>query len=238
MIPKIKKASKLYQLYFMKVFWSIIIFALPIQLINTFFVNYVTAPFQMFGNFLWANLIQVFLICIAFPLLQIPFISIVKQDEEEDEVSFKKIIDDFFVNGPHVYLLGVMSAVSIIVGLLLFLIPGLILGLFLLCLPQTIIIRHKKWWKAIKATFMFGKKKAGQLFIILMFFIVIDTLISSTTFFLSAGLTSSFFIINIALLFMNSFIIPLFIFTITYIYKDWEIARNEGHGQTIALLDS
>ncbi|WP_059174260.1 hypothetical protein [Bacillus sp. FJAT-27445] len=227
MYSALKKAAGLYRLYFSKVFWSILLFALPIQILNTFFVNYVSAPFQLFGNQLWTSIIQVLFIFIALPLLEIPFISILKQDAEDDDVSFGKVLDDFFAKAPKIYVAGALAAIAIAAGLILFLIPGIILAFFLLAFTQVLFLREGRPWRAVKRTMKFTRESFGKILVLLLLFILVDFILSSTVFFLSVGLASSFFIINLALLFMNSFIMPLFIFSLTYLYVDWEMERNE-----------
>ncbi|WP_053364889.1 hypothetical protein [Bacillus sp. FJAT-27245] len=227
MFLALKKAAALYRLYFSKVFWAILLFALPIQLTNTFFVNYVSAPFQLFGNQLWTSIIQVMFIFIALPLIEIPFISILKQDEEEDDVSFRKIVDDFFSKAHRIYVAGLLAAIGIAAGLVFFLIPGIILAFFLLAFTQILFLRERRPWRAAKRTVKFTRESFGKILLLLLLFILVDSILSSTVFFLSAGLTSSFFIINMALLIINSFIMPLFIFSLTYLYVDWELERNE-----------
>ncbi|MGD6879539.1 MULTISPECIES: hypothetical protein [Bacillus] len=223
MTESLKKSINLYTLYTKEVVLIGLLFVFPIQLVFTFYINYITAPFQYFGIPLWTSLLQLLFILILFPFIQIPYISLIKYDMLEDEVSMKKIIGDIFKNGFHVYILGIITAILSLIGFLLFIVPGIVLMIFFLCVPQTAVLNNAKWGSAMKKSIHLGWKKFLSLTLLVLFFILVDSIISGATFFLSAGLTNSFFIINALLIFINCFIIPVFIFSISYIYINKEI---------------
>lgn len=225
----IKSSLITYRIYFKEVVLIGFLFTLPLQVAFTFFINYVTAPFQFFGNQLWTSLIQLFFILILFPMIQLPYISLVKYDMLEDGVSLSTVFNDFFKNSFHVYLLSIICSVLSTIGLIFFIIPGLILMLFFLCLPQAVLINNKKWFGALKRSMQLGRKKVLSLSALIVMFLFIDSLISGLLFFLGVGLTNSFFIVNIILLIVNTFLIPIFIFAISYIYISREIEKKGDH---------
>ncbi|MEF7566130.1 hypothetical protein [Bacillus infantis] len=238
MTESLKKSINLYTIYTKEIILIGLLFVFPIQLAFTFYINYITAPFQYFGLPLWTSLLQLLFILILFPFIQIPYISLVKYDMLEDEISMKKVIGDIFKNGFHIYILGIISAVLSLIGFLFFVIPGLVLMILFLCVPQSAIMNNAKWASALKKSINLGWKKFFSLIILVLFFIVVDSIISGVTFFLSAGLTNSFFIINALLIFINCFIIPVFIFSISYIYINKEIESKGNELFTAHLSEN
>lgn len=228
MVESIKKSISIYSLYFKEIFYIGLLFTLPIQIIYTFFINYVTAPFQYFGIPIWTSLIQLLFILIIFPIIQLPYISILKYDMFEDDISMKMIVDDFFQKGFHVYLLAIICSILSVIGFLFFIIPGLLLMIFFLYVPQATLLNHVKWGSALKKSLLMGRTSFFPLLITIITFVAIDSLVSGFVFFISVGLTNSFFAVNLLLIIINTFLLPLFIFTISNIYISKEVNNDSS----------
>lgn len=226
----LKQSFTLYFEQFKKIAIIGLLFTLPIQLVYTFFINIATAPYQYFGLPFWTAVIQVFTILILFPIIQIPYVSIVKENERDEDITYKRMAKDFFETSPTIYLAAIGCALLSAFGFMLFIIPGIILVIISVALPQVAVLRRLKGKSLWKALFTFGKNRFLPILLTVCLYIVLDYIISGTFFFLSVGLTSSFFIINFIILLTTTLIVPLFIFHLTYLYVEWEKERLEAKG--------
>lgn len=218
----VKNAFRLYKENFKYILLISVSIVIPILLGYTFIVNYVTIPFMFFGIPLWPQLLQSFFMLIALFMMHPSFVSMVSQDNRFKEVKLGEVYADTLQYMFPVYIAGILYAFGVTVGMFFLVLPGIFLLLVFLAVPHTIVIDDLIWWKGIKQSFKFGINRFFPLLGIFLLFALVDTILSSLVLFASTLITKYLIVSNFALMIFNSLTIPLFIFTVGYIYLGWK----------------
>lgn len=207
---------------------------IPLQVLFTFFTNLIALPFSIFEIRLWETMVQLFFTVITFSLIQLPFISLFQLDIQDEEYRVGHIYGLSLQKGFMIYLLSIICAVIILAGAILFIVPGIILMVFLIAIPQATVIENKTWWKAVKQSIRFAKQNFTRLFMLILIFMVLDFLISYVSYFLALFTSNSFIVLNLFIMLGNAVILPFFIFSISYLYHEWiHGSDDEIHSRNI-----
>lgn len=152
----VKDAFGIYRQYFSRILLVGITVGLPVTLAFSFAVQYTSLPFNILNIPLWPNLIHLFFMLICYTFIQIPYISIATQWDEEDEITLRRAYGDTLKYMFSVYIYSLVYAISVMAGMFLLLIPGLI---FLrLPVPYAVIVENEGWRKGVKHAFAFSKE--------------------------------------------------------------------------------
>lgn len=207
---------------------------IPLQLLFTFFTNLVALPFSIFEIRLWETMVQLFFTVITFSLIQLPFAILFQLDIQDEEYKVGNIYGLSLQKGFMIYVLSILSAVIIFAGTILFIVPGIILMIFLIAIPQATVIENKTWWKAVKRSMKFAKQNFTKLFMLILIFMLFDFLVSYVSYFLALFTSNSFIVLNVFIMVGNAIILPFFIFTISNLYHDWiHGSEDEIHSKNI-----
>ncbi|MCM3719801.1 hypothetical protein [Fictibacillus phosphorivorans] len=212
---------KVYKDNFKKILILGISIILPIQLLFTFATNLVALPFAIFGFSLWETMVQVFFTVITFFLIQLPFTNLFELDFKDEEYKLKDIYIKTLQRGYMVYILSLLSAVLIIAGLLFFILPGVLLMILLIAIPQAIVLENKLWWNSVKRSMKFAKQNFWKLLGVILLFTVMDLVVSFIAYFLTALTSNLFIVLNSFIIVGNAIILPYFIFMLSTLYKNW-----------------
>ncbi|WP_028777640.1 hypothetical protein [Shimazuella kribbensis] len=135
-----------------------LLFVLPIQLV--YWLG--SSMFPLFFDLRIATVHTWLLFLVCFVLSQIPFILIVQQIEESGEVSIirflRTIVDYFWSIGLRFSLFFLL----IYPGLHLFIIPGALLFVVMLFLPQALYLEPKNWKVGIRTAWDLGFHYLGK----------------------------------------------------------------------------
>jgi len=224
----VKKALFLYKDNFNYILLIGMTIVFPILLGYTFVVNYAIMPFEFFGIPLWPQLLHSFFMLIALFMLHPPFVSMVVQDHRFGEVKLGGLYTDTLQYMFPIYILGILYAFTVTLGMVFFIIPGVALLLMFLAVPQTALIDDLVWWQGIKQSCKFGLKRFFPLLGIFLMFAVIDTLLSSLILFVAMLITKYFIFSNLVIMIVNALSLPFFIFTVGYMYWEWKEERSEN----------
>jgi len=222
MFSAMKEAFELYRFNIWRVLILSLTIVLPIQIVYTFLVNYVSMPFLLLGISIWPNIIQIFFLLIAFSLIQVPFASMVSQEKRFETVKLGTAYGDCLANMFSVYILGIVYAICAVIGMFLLLIPGLLLILFLVAIPQSVVVEEIKGLAGVKRSFKFVKSNFKRVLGLFGFFIFSDMIISGICYFFISRLTDLILFQNIVLMFINLLLLPLFSLSLTYLYFNWK----------------
>ncbi|MBH0171682.1 hypothetical protein [Fictibacillus sp. 18YEL24] len=195
--------------------------AIPIQIFFLFFSNYLSVPYVLMGIPIWQNIIQMFFIMVSFSLLQVPFIVLFRFHVSDFDFSYKDIFIQSFRYFFLLYLTSIFTALVCIMGMFMFVLPGILLLVLLLAIPQSIILEENNLWKSIRYSISFGKANLGKLLFILFIFFLFDIFLSYLAYVTAIYISNLSIIINFFFIAINGLLIPIFIFTLSSMYTSW-----------------
>jgi hypothetical protein len=195
---------------------------LPVLLLHTIYVNYIYAITSSFANTYIGDFVNSFLVIMLLVLIQIPFIQYINADIEGEENKLKKAYVTLFKYGFSVYVFGVVYAFLSMIGLALFIIPGLLLLVFFFLTPYLTVLRQESAWKTFRVAFTYGKKNFLSLFTIILLTSMSEFLISILSLYGVALITTNYLAILLTQILLNMLLLPLIVSIITLYAKSLE----------------
>lgn len=217
----VRDALRLFRENVWQVFLVILLFVVPIQMVYTLAVNYMTLPFQVLGIPLWPALIKSFFMFIALFLIQLPFISMALQYARNEDIRLGKTLADAFQPMLSIYVMSFFVSFLIVTGSLLLIIPGLVLFLLFLGISYAAIIDGKTWLQGVKQSFAFGSSHFFKLLGLLFVFAVLGLITSFAVLFVLYLVTGFYLILNVSVIITNSLLFSILFFTVSFYYLDW-----------------
>lgn len=237
MLGSIKDALRLYRENFLKVLLIGTTIILPIQIIYTILVNYVTMPFNYFNIPLWTSIFQSIFMLISLSVMEIPMISMAAQDTRTNKVKTGKLYGDTLKNAFFAYLISIPFAIITTAGLIFFIIPGVILLVLFMGIPFVKVIEDESVKTVVKRSFSFGKENFLSLCGLLLLFAAIDFIGTYICSFTAIVFTGQMAVVNWAMMIFNMFLLPLFVFSVAKLYLSWngeaDIIREEDYFQQL-----
>jgi hypothetical protein len=195
---------------------------LPVLLLHTIYVNYIYAITVSFAYTYIGDFVNSFLVIVLLVLIQVPFIQFVHADIEGEEDKLKKAYVALFKYGFSVYVFGVVYAFLSMIGLALFIIPGVLLLVFFFLTPYLTVLRQESAWKTFRVAFTYGKKNFMSLFIIILLTSMSEFLISILSLYGVALITDNYFAVLFSQILLNMLLLPLIVSIITLYTKNQE----------------
>jgi hypothetical protein len=221
MLASIKEALAIYKRNFWRVLLIGLTIILPIQLIYTIVVNFVSLPLAFFNIPLWSNLFQGIFMIMSLFLILIPLISLVVQETRTQKVNTGKIYVDMLRYSFFLYVISIPVSILTTIGFFLLIIPGLVLLIFSMGMPFVKVTEDDSLKGVLKKSIAFGKEHFMNICGLLLLFAAVDFLASFLLTYLAIGLTGLMAITNWALMVLNMFLLPVFVFTVAKLYLDW-----------------
>lgn len=229
MLSALKKSLRLYKTHIGKILVIGLSIILPVQIIYTLVVNFLTLPFFYFGIPLWPDIFQGLFMIMGLYFIQLPLISLAIQSWRSDEVKLSKVYGDTLEAGFFVYLASIPYAIFTTLGMFLFVLPGIVLLILFMGVPFIKLAQKGTAASVFRQAFRFGKDHFFSILGILFIFALVD-------FALSYGISAVVFVyigqiaaLNWTLMIINMLLLPLFVFTISYLYAEWSGEREEQH---------
>ncbi|MCP3742450.1 hypothetical protein [Rossellomorea sp. BNER] len=222
MIHSLKEATRIYTGKFEGVLLLSLTILFPLLLIDWFIINLVYM--FVFNDFTsaMADFYYILLTFIFLVIAQIPFIQFVKSYENDEKIDYKNIYYIFITNAFSLFVFGVCVSFVTSIGILLFIIPGLIFLIFMFVAPYDAILEGKSVWKSIKTSIGFAKKRFVPLFLIILFISVTEIIIGWASMFLIYTVTTSLLAQLAVQMLLNLLIFPFLAIWVTYFYIDWK----------------
>lgn len=220
-VRAMKTAASVYGNYFGKVVLLGITFVFPIQLIMLFSIDMITALALPIAQ----EEVTLFLTIVAIVIAQIPFIYILYRDQLGEMTSLGDIykgIKKFFTP---VYVFGLLYALIVTAGYVLFIIPGIIMAILFFFFPYYTVLEGKKGFNVhIKKAANIGFDKLPNIFTVFCFVIFIEALLwwlsSNLLIFVTDGVIPEFAFLLIHVV-LDVFVFPFLIFIIGAQFMDW-----------------
>lgn len=232
MLNVVKDAFGIYRQYFSRILLVGITVGLPVMLAFSFAVQYTSLPFNILSIPLWPNLIHLFFMLICYTFIQIPYISMAIQWDEDDEITLRRAYGDTLKHMFPVYIYSLVYAISVMAGMFLLLIPGLVFLILWLPVPYAVIVENEGWRKGIEHAVAFSKANFWKISGLMLLFAIADIFGSVVVYLAAAILTNMVLMVTLSLMFVNILLLPLFIFTVTLMYIDW-IRQKEDEKSTV-----
>jgi hypothetical protein len=195
---------------------------LPVLLLHTIYVNYIYAVTVSFASTYIGEFVNSFLVIMLLVFIQIPFIQYINADIEGEENKLKKAYAALFKYGFSVYVFGVVYAFLSIIGLAVFIIPGIIILVFFFLTPYLSVIRQESAWKTFRMAFTYGKKNFLSLFTIILLTSMGEFLISVISLYGVAQITTNYLAVLLSQIILNMLLLPLIVSIITLFTKNLE----------------
>lgn len=195
---------------------------LPVLLLHTIYVNYIYAITVDFASTYIGDFVNSFLVIILVVVIQLPFIQYVNSDIEGEENKLRKAYVALFKYGFSVYVFGIVYSFLSILGLALFIIPGVILLVFFFLTPYLSILRQESARKTFKLALSYGKKNFLSLFAIILLTSMGEFFISILSLYGVALITANYLAILFSQVLMNMLLLPLIVCMITLYAKNLE----------------
>lgn len=224
----IKRGLNLYVQHFDKLLIFSFLVLLPFLLLHTFFVNYIYA-LSTFGDItLIGDFTNAFMMLLILGIVQIPYIKYVLLEEEGEEAIFRRSFATYMEKAAIVFVFSGAFAVAVVVGSILFFIPGLILLVFFYLTPHNMVKNNIGIVKAMKRATTMAKKNFFTLLGLILFVGVLDWLIGFGVIQLTLLFTDSYLGVLMAETLISLIVFPLGVVIITLKFNDW----HEDYYQT------
>lgn len=229
MFDYMKGSLKFYKTYFFQVILIGMTIILPIQVIYTIVVNYISMPLYYFNIPIWPNIFQsVFMIMSLFIIL-VPMASLIVQDTRMNSIKIGKVYGDTLRYAFFVYALSIPISLITTAGLFMLIVPGIFCLVFFIGIPLAKVIEDGSSLTIIKRSIAFGKGNFLMICALLLLFAAIDFIGSYLLSFLAVIITGQMAVMNWMLMILNTLLLPLFIFTISKLYLDWNGEADMVH---------
>lgn len=218
----LRKSLSLYKQHGWKIVWVGILLTIPLQLADLFVANYFYGMFDVLGLSFVGTLLATWFGMLFFCLIQPPYIEMAVQSMKPDGIRLGSIFQNTLTNLFPVYLLSLVYMLFVAVGTLLFVIPGLILLVWLFPVPYVVMIEGKTGWEGLKRSFQIGKNHFFRLAGLIFVFGAVQWLIQILALIGSLIIEERFIIIALIQIGLSTLIVPLFCFILTFSYVEWE----------------
>lgn len=229
MFEYLKGSLNLYKNNFFRVLLIGFTIILPIQVIYTIVVNYISMPFFYFNIPIWPIIFQSLFMLMSLFIMLIPMVSIVVQGTRSERIKLGKVYGDTIRYAFFVYAVSIPVSIITTVGLFLLIVPGIFCLIFFIGIPLAKVIEDAPFLTIIKRSFAFGKENFLMICSFLLLFATVDFIGSFLLSFLALIVTGQMAVMNWMLMLFNTFLLPLFIFIISKVYLDWNGEADYAH---------
>ncbi|UFJ39241.1 hypothetical protein LOK74_14300 [Brevibacillus humidisoli] len=201
---------------------------LPFSLLHTFVTNYVYFWTVLTDTNAFGDVVNTFYMLLFFFVGQLPFVQYVQSEVEGEEKGLRRAFRTFFVHGFSVFLFGLLYVLLVLMGSLLFIVPGLIVLTLFFLTPFLVVMKDQSAWKSWQVAFQLGKRNFLPLFGLLLVMSVVEWLIGFTGLFGISMVTSNYAAFLFSQIMLNMIIYPFMVVLITFYVRKW---RNDMHGE-------
>ncbi|MDW2879575.1 MULTISPECIES: hypothetical protein [Bacillaceae] len=200
---------------------------LPLLVFHALIMNYVYAVTPVINNTTpGADLLYGFLTLVLLTIAQIPFIKYVYDEEEGQDNPIRNAYKTLALLGFSIFVFALLYGILTIAGTLLFIIPGILIMIFLFLVPYLSVLEGKPVRKVWKASFKMGKKH----FLALLFIVggiglleMVITFFSQTLVF---SITSSYAAHLFSQMLLNMIIFPFMVILVTFYVMKWRAVEQ------------
>jgi hypothetical protein len=212
------------QVYFKNI-ESIILLSVIVLLPSLLFHNYVTSVSYyiaaIYDNPFFGDMTNILFLLLLFMICQIPFIAFTFSEMEDEENKLKKSFGIFLKFGFSVFLFAILYTVLSILGLLAFVIPGILIMVFLFPLPYITVLKDQPIRKVWRTAFLLAKKHFFKLLMLLVSISLIEMLLGYAVNIGISFITQNTLAFVICNMLINLLLFPLLIIIVSANIKKW-----------------
>lgn len=224
---RVKSALIIYKNTFMQNVVLMITLIIPFHFILFFLGNVYYTHFASQFMFTKGIMVGKLLNWVGLFLIQVPFIRMASQELLEGYSNVKSAFVSFIEHLFSVYVIGFLYAYFVSLGLIFFVIPGLVLMILFFLYPYAAVIDNLTWWAGIKRAFRIGRKHFFNLLMIVLSIASVQFLIELGAMYLGMQFTNRIIVLFFIQAVIPCFFIPLLSFMITGKYIEWTDLENE-----------
>ncbi|MEL3973655.1 hypothetical protein AAEO50_15300 [Rossellomorea oryzaecorticis] len=204
---------------------SVLLISIIVLLPALLFHNYVTSVSYyiaaIYDNPFFGDMTNILFLLLLFMICQIPFIAFTFSEMEDEENKLKKSFGVFLKFGFSVFLFAILYTVLSILGLLAFVIPGILIMVFLFPLPYITVLKDQPIRKVWRTAFLLAKKHFFKLLMLLVSISLIEMLLGYAVNIGISFITQNTLAFVICNMLINLLLFPLLIIIISANIKKW-----------------
>ncbi|MED1865897.1 hypothetical protein P4V41_20825 [Fictibacillus nanhaiensis] len=195
---------------------------LPLLILHFYLMNYIyLTTSAIFNDTTFADLVNGFFTLLFLIVGQLPFIKFVQSDLEGEEKRVKSAYLSFLKHSFSLYLFGIVYCVLVLLGFTLFIIPGLILMVFLFLTPYISVLDDKPARKSWKSAMKLAKKNFFKLGGIIALVSIVEMIIGLIALYGVSLITNNFGAATVSQILLNVIMLPLLAIMVTFCVIKW-----------------
>jgi hypothetical protein len=204
---------------------SVLLLSFIVLLPSLLFHNYITSVSYyiaaIYENPFFGDMTNILFLLMLFTLCQVPFIVFTYTEMEDEESKLRKSFGVFLKYGFSVFLFAILYTFLSIIGLLAFVIPGILIMVFLFPLPYITVLKDQPIRKGWRTTFLLFKKHFFKLLILLVLISFIEMILGYLVNVAISFITLNSLAFVICNMLINLLVFPLLIIIISVNIKKW-----------------
>lgn len=217
-----REATSFYVNHIFKILVITVFIVIPVQFLAFYLPAIVSFMHADWGPLL--NMVGLVFFLIGLYVSQLPYISLVMQENNQGCIDLKEVFADFIHLVFPVMVAGVLTFFGIALGLTLLIVPGLVLFVVTFMFPYSFSFYRKSWGHSFKQACHFGADKFFYLLAVCS--LLIGTLVigGEIVLFVSAFFLQNTLMVVFSQAIFTGAVLPLFTFWLSYVYDDWNEA--------------
>lgn len=193
----------------------------PFLLLHNVTINYLNLITTLTGAKVVSSFFNLFLLLLFFTVMQLPFAQYVQAVQDGEEKPVRMALRTFAEYGFSMFLFGIVYALAVSMGVLLFVLPGLLVMCFYCLTPQLVVMKQRSPWKCWRGAVQLAKKQFVRIVGLLFLACVAEWGIGLLAMYTVTSITSSYGAIFFTQLLLNVIVFP-FIAVVFAIYtQEW-----------------
>jgi uncharacterized RDD family membrane protein YckC len=140
------------------------VIVLPFMIVHNLTINYINFLTMITGAKAVASFFNLFLLLLFLTVAQVPFAQFVRSEQEGEERPLLRAVRAFAEHGFPVFLFGIVYVLAVSVGMVLFVVPGLILMILFYLTPYLVVMKQNSPWQCLRGALEMGKRHFVQIF--------------------------------------------------------------------------
>ncbi|KSU57615.1 hypothetical protein AS034_21125 [[Bacillus] enclensis] len=194
---------------------------LPALLFHNYVVNVCYYIATVYGVPFFGDLSNILFLLVLFTICQTPFITYTFGEINDKENKLKLSLGMFMKYGFSVFLFAILYTVLSILGLLAFVIPGILIMVFLFPLPYITVLKDQPIRKVWRTAFLLAKKHFFKLLMLLVSISLIEMLLGYAVNIGISFITQNTLAFVICNMLINLLLFPLLIIIVSANIKKW-----------------
>jgi len=220
--------------FYARNFESLLIISLltvfPFLLMHNFIMNYIELVTMFTGLKIVSGFSNMFLLLLIMTVIQVPFAKLVQCEQDGQERPLAIALRTFAEHGFSIFVFGLVYVIAVTTGMTLFLIPGIIILIWLYLTPYFMVMKQRSPWKVWRMAMEMGKKHFFQILGLLILVSVIQSLVSMLGMFSVMVITTSYGALFFTQLLLNVIVFPFIAVLFSMYVQKWsnEAETMEG----------